>query len=1081
METIKERLLNDKNIFLSIYLVESYIQNKELLSYADRKLLAELRDIFNIEKVENVIDEVKIRLEKLLDDERDFFEVTVFFKPKKYDKGKVVFRPLHTAKLIDQIAMIAMLQILVYDIGEKGRLIPSELSRLIPSNFYGNRISFDAQNLFKLWQDQYKEYTGTANNMLYNYCATLEYKYEVSLDLENFFPSINPQVVYNFISEQIPLKFNAEDKMIIETIIRKLLLFKLCKLTEEEKRWYLPEEPSDDGHIENKCIYAKGIPQGLPHTYFIANLFMLLIKNKYEEIFPGEMLFYVDDSVIFTNGKDGYIDNSLFEKQIAELNNKIREEEKKFLKTKTQIFPEDYDYNENSFGVCVHDANTKSVFASISDAMNHSGEMYLKWLGRETSNLSFDIFTAFSDEEVDMIFNRTKAILQAIKKEICKVNNDENKKVYKDKLLRYKKFFSYRKTILEYKKTGNIDQLKNEVIKYISLRGQDEKLEEFFDRYNDDILSVAILFVFKRCNYESVDVTDLITAVNRLNEVLYNQSCHHSYLLKSYEPYFKNQAEYNNQDVYETLCKIISRKYCTVRTQSYKRKYKKFDEDIINRCKNDYEPLYDFFGLSKLFKYSEHIRNNSNNVERMILNAVFSYLFEYEIDDKFTFAKRSRFLIQYSEVRILSLLRNMDFAPDRFTTKYIECTRDEDCNAIDYSLLQVLELFKTFVVRSERIDNLILIHKYCCDTWKNGSKYLHFYTLHNQEHAVSLIRSSIQLLHSISYFKLKQIDYYILFASCYLHDISMVTLPNVNEFYTGHDETSDFIYTDFINKINKNSSLETKKALCDAYKQIDGFFEMDIRKNHANNSAIEIRKFKELDFIEPVVRELIADVCCAHGYDVADIYYVKSNGSASLVNEKFIKILLRLSDLLDMSRYRISQIILNHNLENLNIISRFHWISHLITNGYNLNTEYKLSDQANDINHETFLKKGSITEKLVLTVDVLMSQTTKVPNGDRCHNIHNSDISIGDDGQTTIKLSCDRDSCCNSSQCNFLCKWFVIKNDYLFKEFGELKRYLNSIQDNFFSSEIEIDVRVVDNQNIPNDVFDYLREYIMNN
>lgn len=199
MEMLKERVLSKKNIFLSIYLVDSYIENKELLSPQERQYLAALKDVFDKKIIGKIIKKVKKRIEQILSDEEEFFEVTVFFKPKKYDNGETIFRPLHSATLIDQIAMIAMLQVLVYDIGEGGKLIPSELGRLLPSNFYGNRISYNGFQLFKSWQEQYQEYTTKANEMLYNYCETSEYKYEVSLDLKNFFPSINPQVLYNFI------------------------------------------------------------------------------------------------------------------------------------------------------------------------------------------------------------------------------------------------------------------------------------------------------------------------------------------------------------------------------------------------------------------------------------------------------------------------------------------------------------------------------------------------------------------------------------------------------------------------------------------------------------------------------------------------------------------------------------------------------------------------------------------------------------------------------------------------------------------------------------------------------------------
>ena len=36
---------------------------------------------------------------------------------------------------------------------------------------------------------------------------------EVNLDLENFFPSINPVCLYNYIVQQIPVEYSEDDKI----------------------------------------------------------------------------------------------------------------------------------------------------------------------------------------------------------------------------------------------------------------------------------------------------------------------------------------------------------------------------------------------------------------------------------------------------------------------------------------------------------------------------------------------------------------------------------------------------------------------------------------------------------------------------------------------------------------------------------------------------------------------------------------------------------------------------------------------------------------------------------------------------
>ena len=72
------------------------------------------------------------------------------------------FRPLHSTGLITQIAIVSMLHLFVYEIPEEEEGDPklrlSNLSRLIPSDFYGNRVSVKPEYLFKPWKQQYQKY-----------------------------------------------------------------------------------------------------------------------------------------------------------------------------------------------------------------------------------------------------------------------------------------------------------------------------------------------------------------------------------------------------------------------------------------------------------------------------------------------------------------------------------------------------------------------------------------------------------------------------------------------------------------------------------------------------------------------------------------------------------------------------------------------------------------------------------------------------------------------------------------------------------------------------------------------------------
>lgn len=82
---------------------------------------------------------------------------------------------------------------------------------------------------------------------------------------------------------------------------------------------------------------------------------------------------------------------------------------------------------------------------------------------------------------------------------------------------------------------------------------------------------------------------------------------------------------------------------------------------------------------------------------------------------------------------------------------------------IDMALLSVIGTFVSTVRDPEWVDGLVQTHRITKGLWYNGSKFLNSYTLHNEEHAVTLINQSVHIVKTIDYFVLKPIDYYILF------------------------------------------------------------------------------------------------------------------------------------------------------------------------------------------------------------------------------------------------------------------------------------------------------------------------------
>ena len=154
-----QQIINEKNIYSAIYSLESYIFEEGLLSENDIKTYHSLYDKHNSDIIDPIIRQCSERLRILLTKD-ELFNVNVFFKLKKYNHEEKSFsyRPIHTASLIDQICMVCMLQVLMFEDKEDyGVRKLSNLCKLLPNNFYGNIPSTNVEELFCNWKNKYKE------------------------------------------------------------------------------------------------------------------------------------------------------------------------------------------------------------------------------------------------------------------------------------------------------------------------------------------------------------------------------------------------------------------------------------------------------------------------------------------------------------------------------------------------------------------------------------------------------------------------------------------------------------------------------------------------------------------------------------------------------------------------------------------------------------------------------------------------------------------------------------------------------------------------------------------------------------
>ena len=101
----------------------------------------------------------------------------------------------------------------------------------------------------------------------------------------------------------------------------------------------------------------------------------------------------------------------------------------------------------------VYGMNEKSTYSNIRKA-NH-GEIYLRSISREVSQIGMDFYSNYSDSEEENLAQKMSVLMVAVSKEIIRVKKEldeeifntskENVEAYLKKLPRYYKFFKYRK------------------------------------------------------------------------------------------------------------------------------------------------------------------------------------------------------------------------------------------------------------------------------------------------------------------------------------------------------------------------------------------------------------------------------------------------------------------------------------------------------------------------------------------------------------------------------------------------------------------------------------------------------------
>ena len=775
---LRELILSEENIYNAIYALESYISERDLLSKQDLSKFLQLRDKYDFSGcVGEVIRDCKETLKNVLDDEKSLFEIEVYFKVKKLSNDVtpiVEYRPLHTSSLVNQICMAAMLMPLMFD-DTTGIRNLSELSRMLPHNFYGNIPSCNVQNIFVNWTEKYRQYTQIVNDRGHEYSQTREYDKEISFDLKDFFPSINPKKILNFIWNAISGKYDTEeDRRTLQMVITKLLYFKIPEknLNGWNEAYY--KGKGDISPIEG-FYPTRGIAQGLPQSYFFGNLCMIEVAdkmNRLQELGKTDSYFYVDDSVVFARN----IDSKRFEELIDKLNEVITDNVSEW--TIEPILDETYAENACSLKYKVEfHRDDKSSICNIEDSFKGMSGLFLM-----QRSVSMGGWIKGNIDEVDDNVALKKLIalqkvvdnqIELIKDYIGENKESEEFETRLKWLKRYRRYFLFRKKRLEILLNGEFDKkllddfMKKFKIKEIVGLNHKEKiltdeptrdlLEELFEIFEEDIFKSEFeLIAQDMSSEEKASFCDTISAYDETLSLLNNTPRNHNYLYYCRISSTIKETDFIASDGYESLTKMVRKLRPFRSSEKFVEtlKIKSVDADeawntfsflkpVVDKSRDgvDYDPAREFPSWCRF------IFHNSSNFKRKILNCCFSYACNISPGDNLSILRLDIKPVKYYELRVINMLRNSKLNINRFFEflRSISCSDINERMEIDLGILEGLGIFRQKVQEPDKIDRLIQTHRLVKSLWHNGSKFLNAYTLHNQEHAINLIKNIVRL------------------------------------------------------------------------------------------------------------------------------------------------------------------------------------------------------------------------------------------------------------------------------------------------------------------------------------------------
>lgn len=985
-EINKIDVLSDEMIILAI---EKTINSRQNIELKNSSLIVKIRDLLtNIEEVNykkyqrelsDFIQKIRSQILLFVNGTSGVLpQMKAYYRPKNFnydeskkDNGVNDYRMLRVHyDLVEEIAMNAI---------TLGYIDP--LRTLIPDSNYGNVLDdLYSKNFFKPYYLQYKKFAGKRfefiNENRFNYLSTF--------DIKKYYDRIKFSELENIIN-----KYSSKDielKPILELY---------------------------------RSICIDGLPQGPMFSHFFSSLLIYDLKSEFKTNFPMfEIIYYVDDINVFFNCESV--------EKAGNVDAKINDFLEKYLKPKLVIPSKEDVLNKEKHQLIriTEKEKLSTILLQISaldeirkDDSDELSSFRRSQLARDFQNLLIDLQTEiekgyskkeeinpdiFDENPLGNIIERgnrfrtyRQLLLANSKQELVKrinelVENDKKRcseKVSKNDSSLYgsmydKSFENYIRAIVSVGESFGLDskEIKDLINKRIIMRVKEvftnqTYREEYYNTFSDIVKNILIEYKyfktlessskFKQSPYKFINeysIESLFHAIKNIRDKAikseiesnkHNDKVHVEYTIQPKNISRKlikkgvNQNEVNEQQIYEIV--PVKIKGISV--------FREFH--LINQ-------LYGY--LANLFK----LKTSGNE------NCIF---------------KEDGTLLKVYEIRILSLLRNGKNTPAETINSVIKVMSDtivERENEICDPLVQdVLKIVSKKISNNSMIDSIIYVHHFVRDLWKNGAKDLPFYTLHNHEHSVELIKILNRINDSSNGMfahNLNNYEFYALIMAIYLHDLGMLFFDydsfremNRDPISRGY-EVSSFQSLINLEKSTKEMNRNQRNdIIIDFYKKHRKYRSDLTRANHHYNT----KRFKEIDeIVKGHLGAFVKNICYNHGVDKKDMHLINEYIGKDVLDSLKVSTYLRFLDGLDSCKNRVSKnlykTILNYvSDDDIDVYTKTHWAKHLIIDEIK---SYRLVPSKEYFYYEENYKDNNVVKlEMRINESISTTKTTQKP------------------------------------------------------------------------------------------------------